>query len=80
MVRKALEKLSEKQLSYCKVLSALIDRAKVKGLKEEYERNMGKLRGFLECLCQMEVITGAELKACTCGFLKRIECRKGRQL
>lgn len=70
MIKRALEKLSEKQLSYCKALSALIDRAKAKGLKEEYERNMGKLRGFLECLCQMEVITGAELKSLYLWFFE----------
>ena len=62
MTKKALEKLNEKQMTYCKTISALIARAKEKDLTEEYERNMGKLRGFLECLCQMEVITGEEVK------------------
>ena len=50
MTREALKKLNEKQMNYCKTLSALIDRAKIKGLKEENERNRGKLRGFLECI------------------------------
>ena len=50
MTREALKKLNEKQMNYCKTLSALIDRAKIKGLKEENERNRGKLRGFLECM------------------------------
>lgn len=63
MTKKALEKLNEKQMTYCKTISALIARAKEKDLTEEYERNMGKLRGFLECLCQLEIITGGELKA-----------------
>lgn len=48
MTREALKKLNEKQMNYCKTLSTLIDRAKIKGLKEENERNRGKLRGFLE--------------------------------
>lgn len=47
MTREALKKLNEKQMNYCKTLSALIDRAKIKGLKEENERNRGKLRGVL---------------------------------
>lgn len=50
MTREALKKLNEKQMNYCKTLSVLIDRAKIKGLKEENERNRGKLRGFLECI------------------------------
>lgn len=48
MTREALKKLNEKQMNYCKTLSALIDRAKIKGLKEENERNRGKLRGFFK--------------------------------
>lgn len=55
--------LNEKQLNALRTYSALIFRARQNGLTEEYERNMGKLRGFLECLCQMEVITGSELKS-----------------
>lgn len=53
MTREALKKLNEKQMNYCKTLSVLIDRAKIKGLKEENERNRGKLRGFLECMEQI---------------------------
>lgn len=63
MTKEALEKLNAKQANYCETLSAIIDRAKENGLKEEFERSCGKLRGFLECLCQMEIITGAELKS-----------------
>lgn len=62
MTQKALEKLNEKQMTYCKTISALIARARDNGLMEEFEKNGGKLRGFLECLCQMEIITGMELK------------------
>lgn len=60
MTREALNKLNEKQMSYCKTMSALIARAREKSLKEEFERRCGELRGFLECLCQMEVIKGTE--------------------
>ena len=56
MTREALKKLNEKQMNYCKTLSALIDRAKIKGLKEENERNRGKLRGFLERLRSESII------------------------
>lgn len=58
MTREALKKLNEKQMNYCKTLSVLIDRAKIKGLKEENERNRGKLRGFRR-------------KALTVGVLRR---------
>lgn len=63
MTREALNKLNEKQMNYCKTMSALIARARENSLKEEFERKCGKLRGFLECLCQMEVINKTELKA-----------------
>lgn len=71
MTKKALEKLNEKQLNALKTYSALIDRARKNGLKEEYERNAGKLRGFLECLCQSETITGAELKTLYLWFFEK---------
>ena len=70
MIKKALEKLNDKQLNYCKALSYIINRAKENRLKEEYERQSGKLRGFLECLCQMEVITGNELKSLYLWFFE----------
>lgn len=70
MVKKALEKLDQKQIRYLQTISALIDRARKKGLKEEYERNSGKLRGFLECLTQMEVITGSDLKSLYLWFFE----------
>lgn len=69
MTREALKKLNEKQMNYCKTLSALIDRAKIKGLKEENERNRGKLRGFLECMKQMELLSGYEVKALYLWFI-----------
>ena len=74
MVKKVLEKLNDKQLNYLCTVSALIKRARVNGLKEEFERNSGKLRGFLECLCQMEIINGAELKSLYLWFFEEDRC------
>lgn len=71
MVREALNKLNEKQKNALCTYSALIERARKNALKEEFERNSGKLRGFLECLCQMEVITGAELKSLYLWFFEK---------
>ena len=69
MTREALNKLNEKQMNYCKTLSVLIDRAKRKGLKEENERTRGKLRGFLECMEQMEILSHYEVKALYLWFI-----------
>lgn len=63
MIKKTLEKLNEKQIEALTTYSVLIERARINRLKGEFERNCGKLRGFLECLCQMEEITGTELKS-----------------
>ena len=71
MIKEALNKLNEKQTNALNTYSALIERARKNALKEEFERNSGKLRGFLECLCQMEVITGAELKSLYLWFFEK---------
>lgn len=63
MTKQAIEKMNEKQRNYCKTMSVLIDRARKKGLKEEYEKTSGKLRGFLECMEQMGAISSYEMKA-----------------
>ena len=70
MIAKTLEKLNEKQINSLKTYSALIHRARANCLKEEFERNSGKLRGFLECMCQMEIITGSELKSLYLWFFE----------
>jgi hypothetical protein len=70
VIREALQKLNEKQLNALKTYSALIEKARKNALKAEFERNSGKLRGFLECLCQMEVITGIELKSLYLWFFE----------
>lgn len=69
MTIEALNKLNKKQLNYCKTLSLLIDRAKRKGLKEENERSRGKLRGFLECMEQMEILSHYDVKALYLWFI-----------
>ena len=61
MLKKALKKLNICQEAYCETMSALIERFRAKGLKEEYERKCGKLRGYLECLSDMDVITTSEM-------------------
>lgn len=70
MIKEALKKLNEKQIAALNTYSALIERARANGLKEEFERNAGKLRGFLECMCQMGAISGAELKSLYLWFFE----------
>lgn len=45
MTREALKKLNEKQMNYCKTLSVLIDRAKIKGLKKRTNGTEENLEG-----------------------------------
>ena len=71
MTREALNKLNEKQMEYCVTLSVLIERARDNGLEEEFDRNCGKLRGFLECLCQIEAIKGFEVRALYAWFAEK---------
>ena len=63
MTREALNKLNEKQMNYCTTLSVLIARDKNNSNKLQYEKDSGKLRGFLDCLMQMNIITLSEMKA-----------------
>lgn len=63
MIKTALAKLSNEQMLYCKALSFNICRARAKGLEATYENTKGKLRGFLECLYQMKVISISERMA-----------------
>ena len=71
MTKQALEKLNDKQMNICVTYSVLIDLARQNNRKDEFERNSGKLRGFLECLCQMEIISGTELKALYLWFFEK---------
>lgn len=57
MTRKALEKLNNKQTHYCEILSSLIARFSKNGNNEDNIRYRAQLRGYLESLEDMEVIT-----------------------
>ena len=61
--REALSKLNEKQIKYCKTMSAVIAIDRKNWNHFKYERDCGKLRGFLDCLMQMNVINVNEMKA-----------------
>ena len=63
MTKEALNKLNERQMNYCKTMSAIIAINKKNGAHLQYERDCGKLRGFLDCLMQMNVINVNEMKA-----------------
>ena len=65
----AYAKLNEQQKTYIKTISALIKRATENGLVEENERCRGKLRGYLECLFQMEIISKTDLQALYLYFI-----------
>lgn len=71
MTKKALKKLSEEQIEYLKTTSVLLEQARKNNLKEEFERNAGKLRGFLECMCQMKIISDIEVKALYLWFFEK---------
>jgi hypothetical protein len=60
---KALQKLNAKQINYCKTMSYAIHRAKQIKSESDLMEASGKLRGFLDCLLQMNVIDVDELKA-----------------
>lgn len=60
MTRKALEKLNNKQTHYCETLSSLIARFSKNGNNEDNIRYRAQLRGYLEALEDMEVITVME--------------------
>lgn len=62
-VDEAYEKLHSIQQTYLQTESVLIKRAMENGLVEENERHRGKLRGYLECLQQMGIISGTDLRA-----------------
>ena len=61
ITQKALNKLNEKQERYCATLSFIISEERRKGVSADKER--GKLRGYLECLADMGVITAYEMKS-----------------
>lgn len=62
MTKAALSKLPTAQSSYCETLSHLISKFKENGNELERERRSGELRGYLECLSDMGVITKADVQ------------------
>lgn len=70
MTKKALEKLNEKQMTYCRALSALVVRARENGLKAEFEKKSGKLRGYLECLWHMDILKQSEVRVLYLYFMQ----------
>lgn len=62
LVTDALEKLNQTQLNYCRVASGTIVKATEKGLKDLREHESGKLRGYLECMEDMGIISNLEFK------------------
>ena len=62
MIRTVLNKLDSAHASYCETLSQLIARFKENGATAERERRSGELRGYLQCLCDVGVITQAEVQ------------------
>lgn len=63
MTREALNKLNEQQRHYCTTLSTLIAREKESKRECSLSHDVGKLRGYLECLENMEIITNSEMRA-----------------
>lgn len=71
MIKKSLNKLSKNQLHTLSVYSNLIDRARVNKNVKEFEWNAGRLRGYLECLYQLEVINSEELESIYLWFFEQ---------
>lgn len=71
MTKKSLNKLSGNQLHTLSVYSNLIDRAKANKNVKEFEWNAGRLRGYLECLYQLDVITNGEFESIYLWFLEQ---------
>lgn len=63
MTRQALDKMNDKQKYYCETLSVLINRDRKAGKKDFYEKETWKLRGYLESMEDMGVITHYEMQA-----------------
>lgn len=63
LVKDALKKMNETQLCYCRTASRIIKKNTKNGLKEFREKEAGKLRGYLECMENMGIISNIELKA-----------------
>lgn len=58
----ALNKLNKKQLRYCKICSGLINTATVRGIENLRAKEAGHLRGYLECMRDMDILSETEAK------------------
>ena len=61
MTREALNKLNENQIKYCKTLSKLIETDRENKSLYQYERDCGKLKGYLDCLRDIGILSRAEI-------------------
>ena len=62
MTREALNKLNENQIKYCKTLSKLIEMDRNNKSLYQYEQDCGKLKGYLNCLYDIGILSRAEIK------------------
>lgn len=62
MTKAALSKLPTAQSSYCETLSHLISKFKENDNSLELERRSGELRGYLECLSDLGVISKSDIQ------------------
>lgn len=58
----AFKKLNITHQEYVKMLSEYIKGARQRGAVDEFEQKKGKLRGYLECLANMQVITPSDMR------------------
>ena len=58
----ALKKLNKKQLSYCKISSGVITSIIEKGMKNAWENEAGRLKGYLECMRDMDILSEVEVR------------------
>lgn len=63
VVEQALHKLTEKHVEECLIISAIIAIKKAENSIDEVTYNNGKLRGYLHCLFQLEIIDWIDEKA-----------------
>lgn len=70
MTKEALTKLNEKQMQYCKTLSSLIHRYNEQHQQMDNTKFRGKLRGYLECLRDVDVLTEYEMRGLYLYFIE----------
>lgn len=70
MTKEALAKLSEKSMKYCKTLSCLINRYNQLHQQIDNTKFRGKLRGYLECLRDVNVLTEYEMRGLYLYFIE----------